>query len=136
MSPPSEKMGDKYYIVKRGRKKVIERFYKQNRKKIENKRVVISERLKDEQGEVVEWEIRPLMQKENEMILKKCRAMKKEREQNFYEVMVLTESVVFPELNDIELQNRYHVVGREGLLLEMLTAGEYEKLKRIVEEMR
>ncbi len=136
MSPPSEKMGDKYYIVKRGRKKVIERFYKQNRKEIENKRVVISERLKDEQGEVVEWEIRPLMQKENEMILKKCRAMNKEKEQNFYEVMVLTESVVFPELNDIELQNRYHVVGREGLLLEMLTAGEYEKLKRIVEEMR
>lgn len=112
----------------------MEAFYKQNRKEIKNNRVVISERLKDKEGKVILWEIRPLMQKENENILKKCRAM--QREQDFYEIMVLVESVVYPDLNDIKLQNQYHVVGKEALLLELLTAGEYEKLKRVVEEMK
>ena len=50
--------------------------------------------------------------------------------------MVLAESVVFPDLNNIELQNKYHVVGKEALLLELLTAGEYEKLKNVVEEVQ
>lgn len=114
----------------------MEGFYRQNRKEIKNHKIVISERLRDEEGKAILWEIRPLMQKENEMILKKCRVMKKEREQNFYEVMVLAESVVYPDLNDIKLQNQYHVIGKEALLMELLTAGEYEKLKRVVEEMK
>ena len=110
----------------------MEAFYKQNRKEIQNKKIVISERFQDENGNAILWEIKPLLQKENEMILKKCRAM---NQQNMYELMVLTESVVFPDLNSMELQNNYHVVGKEALLLELLTAGEYEKLKKIVEEM-
>lgn len=48
----------------------------------------------------------------------------------------MAESVVFPDLNNIELQNKYHVVGKEALLLELLTAGEYEKLKNVVEEVQ
>ena len=111
-------------------------YYKQNRKQIESKNIVISERLTDEQGNAVIWEVKPLSQKENEKILKKCRVMKEERKQNLYEVMVLAESVVFPDLNNIELQNKYHVVGKEALLLELLTAGEYEKLKNVVEEVQ
>ena len=108
-------------------------FYKQNRKEIQNVKIVISERLQDENGKAVIWEIRPIIQKENEMILKKCRAMQKE--QYDYELMVLAESVVFPDLNNIKLQNSYHVAGKEALLLEMLTAGEYQKLKRTVEQL-
>ena len=110
----------------------MEAFYKQNRKEIQNKKIVISERFQDENGNAILWEIKPLLQKKNEMILKKCRAM---NQQNMYELMVLAESVVFPDLNSMELQNNYHVVGKEALLLELLTAGEYEKLKKIVEEM-
>ncbi|USF30130.1 hypothetical protein [Clostridium sp. MD294] len=114
----------------------MQAYYKQNRKEIKNKKIVISERLVDKQGNVVVWEIRPLSQKENENILKKCRAMKEEGKQNLYEVMVLVESVVFPDLSNVELQNKYHVIGKEALLLEMLTAGEYEKLKNVVEEVQ
>ena len=111
-------------------------YYKQNRKQIESKNIVISERLTDEQGNAVIWEVKPLSQKENENILKKCRVMKEERKQNLYEVMVLAESVVFPDLNSVKLQNKYCVVGKETLLLELLTAGEYEKLKKVVEEVQ
>ena len=50
--------------------------------------------------------------------------------------MVLAESVVFPDLNSVKLQNKYCVVGKETLLLELLTAGEYEKLKKVVEEVQ
>lgn len=114
----------------------MQAYYKQNRKEIKNKKIVISERLVDKQGNVVVWEIRPLSQKENENILKKCRVMKEEGKQNLYEVMVLVESVVFPDLSNVELQNKYHVIGKEALLLEMLTAGEYEKLKNAVEEVQ
>jgi len=49
----------------------VQSYYKQNRKEIENKKIVISERLTDEQGNAVVWEIRALSQKENENILKK-----------------------------------------------------------------
>ena len=43
-------------------------YYKQNRKQIESKNIVISERLTDEQGNAVIWEVKPLSQKENENI--------------------------------------------------------------------
>ena len=49
--------------------------------------------------------------------------------------MVLAESVVFPDLNSIKLQNNYHVAGKEALLLEMLTPGEYQKLKTLIEQL-
>lgn len=91
----------------------MQSYYKQNRKEIENKKIVISERLTDEQGNAVVWEIRALSQKENENILKKCRVMKEEGKQNLYEVMVLAESVVFPDLNSVKLQNKYCVVGKK-----------------------
>ena len=52
-----------------------------------------------------------------------------------YEQMILAESVIFPDLSSVELQNKYHVVGKEALLLELLTAGEYQKLKKAVEEL-
>lgn len=129
-------LGGGHILYRLRREKKVQSYYKQNRKEIENKKIVISERLTDEQGNAVIWEVKPLSQKENENILKKCRVMKEERKQNLYEVMVLAESVVFPDLNNIELQNKYHVVGKEALLLELLTAGEYEKLKKVVEEVQ
>ncbi len=129
-------LGGGHILYRLRGEKEMQSYYKQNRKEIENKKIVISERLTDEQGNAVVWEIRALSQKENENILKKCRVMKEEGKQNLYEVMVLAESVVFPDLNSVKLQNKYCVVGKETLLLELLTAGEYEKLKKVVEEVQ
>ena len=112
-------------------------FYKENRKEAENKKIVISKRFLDEQENEICWEMKALSQKENEEILKKCRRMRSAGNdtEQYYETMVLAESVVFPDLNNIELQNSYKVVGKEALLLELLTAGEYEALKEAVEEV-
>ncbi len=115
----------------------MKEFYKENRIEIQNKKVVISKRFLDEEGNEIAWEIRPLSQKENEEILKKCRTMTRtaKHTEKYYETMVLAESVVFPDLNNVQLQNSYHVAGKEALLLEMVTAGEYEALKEAVEEI-
>lgn len=110
----------------------MEAFYKQNAKERQNKKIALSDRFHNEKGEEILWEIKPLLQKENEIILKKCRVLK---QQNMYEQMILAESVIFPDLSSVELQNKYHVVGKEALLLELLTAGEYQKLKKAVEEL-
>ena len=112
-------------------------FYKENRKEAENKKIVISKRFLDEQENEICWEMKALSQKENEEILKKCRKMRSagKNTEQYQETMVLAESVVFPDLNNIELQNSYKVVGKEALLLELLTAGEYEALKEAVEEV-
>ena len=48
---------------------------------------------------------------------------------------MLAESVVFPDLKEAALQNSYGVVGAEGLLARLLLAGEYDRLRRAVEEI-
>lgn len=47
---------------------------------------------------------------------------------NRYLVACAAASVVMPDLNDVELQNSYGVLGREKLLLKMLTKAEFDAL--------
>ena len=76
------------------------------------------------------FRIRPMTQRENESIWKRCGEDEKR-----YEDAVLAESVVFPDLKDAELQNSYGVVGAERLLKKLLLAGEYDRLRMAVEEI-
>ena len=46
----------------------MEVFLKQNAVQRENKKVAVSERFKDEDGKVVEWEIRPLTAQEDQIL--------------------------------------------------------------------
>ena len=46
----------------------MEVFLKQNAVQKENKKVAVSERFKDEDGKVVEWEIRPLTAQEDQIL--------------------------------------------------------------------
>lgn len=114
-------------------------FYKRNRLDIPNRRLKLSKRFLDENGEIQEWEIRAIYQKENEEILQKCNKFGRFGEvltdMEKYEAMLLAESVVFPDLHHAELQDSYGVAGSHGLLVEMLTVGEYEELKRAIEDI-
>lgn len=102
-----------------------EAFYRENRKDREEREVLLSERMAASDGH---WRIRPMTQRENAEIWKRCGENEKR-----YEGMILAESVVFPELKDAELQNSYGVMGAERLLERMLTAGEYDRLRQAVE---
>ena len=104
-------------------------FYRENRKDREEREVLLTERLAKDGGQML-FRIRPMTQRENESIWKRCGENEKR-----YEDAVLAESVVFPDLKDAELQDSYGVVGAERLLKKLLLAGEYDRLRMAVEEI-
>ena len=106
-----------------------EGFYRENRKDRQETAVLLTERLGENGAESL-WHIRPMSQRENEEIWRRCGEDVKR-----YEGMVLAESVCFPDLKDAALQNSYGVVGAERLLARLLLPGEYDRLRMAVEEI-
>ena len=104
-------------------------FYRENRKDREEREILLTERMTADGGQML-FRIRPMSQRKNEDIWKRCGEDMKR-----YEKMVLAESVVFPDLKDANLQNNYGVVGAEWLLGKLLLAGEYDRLRQAVEEI-
>lgn len=109
-----------------------------NAEKRENKRVVISTRFHDEKGNPILWEIRSISSAEDEAIRKTCiknvpivgkrNQFRPDFDANTYIAKLVTASVVYPDLNDAELQNSYGVMGAEALVKAMLYNDEFDKL--------
>lgn len=112
-----------------------------NVEKRENQKVVISERFKDN-GKPVEWEIRSISADEDEVIRKSCTKKipvsgkrghyTNEFDANAYLAKLASKAVVFPDLNDAELQNSYGVMGAEQLLKSMLYKDEFDRLTEVI----
>ena len=108
-----------------------------NVEKRENKKVVISDRCKDK-GKPVEWEIRSISANEDEAIRKSCtkrvpvvgkkNQYTQEFDANGYLAKLAAKAVVYPDLNDAELQNSYGVMGAENLIKVMLYKDEFDCL--------
>lgn len=108
-----------------------------NVEKRENKKIVVSDRFKDK-GKPVEWEIRSISAEEDEALRKSCTrkvpivGKKNQYTQEFngnaYLTKLAAKAVVFPDLNDAELQNSYGVMGAEQLIKVMLYRDEFERL--------
>ncbi len=110
-------------------------FMKENAVKVKNEKYVASKRFLDEKGDPMEWELRSISAKEDEEILKSClkvgvRGLEVDKIACLDRVMA--SSVVYPNLNDVELQDSYNVKSSEQLLRVMLTAKEYYQLQRQV----
>lgn len=109
-----------------------------NVEKRENKKVVISNRFKGEDGKPVEWEIRSISAEEDEALKKACTkkipvvGKKNQYSQDFdanaYLSKLAAKAVVFPDLDDAELQNSYGVMGAEALIKTMLYKDEFDAL--------
>lgn len=111
-------------------------FLKQAAIQPENQKVVVSKRFVDENGEPIEWEVRAITAEEDE----KLRASSSRRislpgkknqftesmDQAAYFNKLATVCTVYPNLNDVELQNSYGVMSAEQLLGKMLLAGEMQ----------
>lgn len=105
-------------------------FMAQNAARIENKKIVVSNRFKDENGNPIEWEIRALTNEENDELQRRAmvnvpvagqRGMfTRELDNVKYSAMLLAASVVYPDLNDAELQDSYGVKTPEALINRML----------------
>lgn len=106
--------------------------------KVENKEVEVGKRFVEE-GEIVPFTIKPITQKENEQLIKKHTKTDKKGVQNFNQteyVQALTASaVVFPNLQDAELQKAYGVLGDVEVLKVMLLVGEFATLSEEVQKL-
>lgn len=96
-----------------------------------------SKRIKDENGEPAFWELKVLTYDEIKAVLdKRTRTVpnkitgKGEKETDTAQAFIdlAVKAVVFPNLNDAELQDSWGVVGADALLKAMLTAGELADL--------
>lgn len=105
-------------------------FLKQNKKGVENVKYVASERFADENGNAIEWEIRPISSKEADIIREECTIQKGKNfkvDSKKFNKMMAVKCTVFPDLNNAELQNSYGVMGAEQLIQELLDVdGEYQ----------
>ncbi len=105
-------------------------FLKGNKAVRQNYKYVASQAFKDENGNPVEWELRPITTKERERIEADCTtevavpgkpyATKPKVDYNKFMNMIIAAAVVFPNLNDKELQDSYGVMGAEELVTELL----------------
>lgn len=120
-------------------------FLAQNALKAENVKYIASKRFHDDSGRPVEWELRVVGSSEDEALRKDCTKRipvpgkrgqyTQETDYNQYVGRLAAVATVFPNLNDKELQDSYHVMGADALLKAMLTAGEYaaylEKIQQV-----
>ncbi len=104
---------------------------------VDNKEVIVSSRFMED-GKVVPFIIRPITQKENEQLIKKYTKKDKKGVENFNRteyVQALTASaVVFPDLTDAKLQDKYGL-GETETLKNMLLVGEYATLAQEVQTL-
>lgn len=120
-------------------------FLSQNAIKVENVKYVASKRFVNEEGKPVEWEIASITSDEDELLRKTCtkripvpgkrNAFMPDTDFNAYVTKQAVKCTVYPNLNDVELQNSYGVMGGEALLKVMLTPGEYADYVAKVQEV-
>lgn len=119
-------------------------FLAQNKVKSDNVKFVVSKNFVDN-GKPIEWELRVLNADEDEAIRRESTrkvavpgrkgAYTSEMDANTYLSKMTAACVVYPNLNDKELQDSYKVMGAEQLLKAMLNAGEYVALSGKIAEI-
>lgn len=119
-------------------------FFAGNKDVEETTKVVISNRYKVK-GKPVAWEIKPVDSDTDERLRKECTkkvpvpgkrgqyTMDTNTDQYLSKLCV--KCVVFPNLNDADLQDSYKVKSGEELLKKLLLPGEYLELKAVVMEV-
>lgn len=118
----------------------LSRFLKQNKKKRENEKYIATKSITDENGNPLEWEIKPIRTKEIEDIRSECvQIQKNSKKQKFdsakFNRKIAVAGTAFPNLDNKELQDSYGVYGAEQLIQELLdNAGEYDNyVEKILE---
>lgn len=121
-------------------------FMKANKIQKQNVKYAVTKSLMDENGEPLLWEIRPLTTKENEAIRESCTTevpvkgkpnlYRPRVNMNAYQTRMICAAVVFPDLNDVDLQNSYGVMSAEDLIKEMVDdPAEYSDLMIFIQEI-
>lgn len=111
---------------------------------VENVKFVASKRFKVK-NKPIEWEIKAIDSDLDDAIRKECTKRvpiagkrgqyNQETDTDKYLAKVCVASTVYPNLNDVELQDSYGVKSGEELLKKMLIPGEYTEYKAKVMEV-
>lgn len=122
------------------------KFMKANKIQKQNAMHPVTKSLKDENGEPLLWEIKPLTTKENESIREACtidvpvkgkpNQYRPKVDMNKYQTKLICAAIVSPDLNNAELQNSYGVMSAEELIKEMVDdPAEYTDLMLFVQQL-
>lgn len=120
-------------------------FLKKNKTKKENTFYAPTKSLCDENGEPLKWEIKAITTKENDLIREECtmevqvkgkpNLYRPKINTSLYGAKMIVASVVFPDLNNKELQDSYGVTTPYELIKEMVDdPGEYNDFLAFVQE--
>ena len=121
------------------------RFMKKNKITKENTTFLATKSLVDENGNPLEWVIKPLTTKENDNIRDECmleipvvgkpNVYRPKLNTSKYITKMLCACIVEPNLYDKELQDSYGVMSPDELLKEMIDdPGEYQSLVAFVQK--
>lgn len=124
----------------------LSRFLKKNKKLKENVQYAVTKSLTDEKGQPLLWEIRPLTSKETNRLTDECTFQEQvpgkpnvfRNKINSTKLLqkMMVASVVFPNLNDKDLQDSYEVMTPEELITEMVDdPGEYNNFGKYLNEL-
>lgn len=118
---------------------------KQNQVVKENTTYAATKSLVDDEGKSLEWEIKPVTTRENDIIIDECTyevpvtgkpgMYRMKMDQMKYRAKLICASVVYPDLNNAELQDSYRVMDSAELIKEMISdVGEYNKFFDFINE--
>jgi hypothetical protein len=120
-------------------------FLAQNVIKDDKIKYVASKRFLDQDKKPMEWELKSVTSAEDETLRKACTKkvpvpgkrgqFTQETDYNQYLGKLAADCTTFPNLNDVELQNSYGVMGADALLKTMLKPGEYADYLARVQEV-
>ena len=121
----------------------LEMFYSQKVEAVENKKIVASKRIKDREGNPIEWEIKSITSVEDSVLRKKHTKYNKNKkgissptlDTSAYLSNLAVECVVFPDLRNVDLINDWGVATAEDLITKMLTPGEYDELILAIQDI-
>jgi hypothetical protein len=119
---------------------------KKNKIAKENTTFLATKSLVDENGKPLEWTIKPLTTKENDDIRDECmievpvkgkpNMYRPKTDMNKYQTKLMCAAIVFPDLNNAELQNSYGVMSAEELIKEMVDdPAEYTDLMIFIQQL-
>lgn len=121
----------------------LQAFLAENAIKTENIKYVASKRFIDANKNPIEWEIRTITNDEDEAIRNSCkeksfipgtREVSIKMNQDKYAAELICACVVYPNLNNAQLQTSYGAVGAQELVKKMLTPGEFTDLFLMVSQ--
>lgn len=116
-------------------------FLAENKIKSENIKYAASKSFIDKAtGKPKEWELKTIDVALNEELQKQCQRKvpingksgryQVQLDENKYQALLVTNCVVYPDLNNKALQDSYGVMGAEDLVKAMLNVGEYADLAK------